>query len=71
LQDALEELADAGIDDIAMTAVSFTNALRGAEALKRRHARFVNKSDDRDAARRRRLRYAGERAGRQRRRRPA
>jgi acyl-CoA hydrolase len=45
LQDALAELAEAGIDDIAMTAVSFTNTLRGAEALKRaqrRHARFVN-----------------------------
>jgi acyl-CoA hydrolase len=45
LQDALAELTEAGIDDIAMTAVSFTNTLRGAEALKRaqrRHARFVN-----------------------------
>jgi acyl-CoA hydrolase len=41
----LRELADAGSEDIAMTAVSFTNSLRGNEPLKRaqrRHARFVN-----------------------------
>jgi acyl-CoA hydrolase len=41
----LRELADAGSEDIAMTAVSFTNSLRGNEQMKRaqrRHARFVN-----------------------------
>ncbi|HEV8553751.1 MAG TPA: acetyl-CoA hydrolase/transferase C-terminal domain-containing protein [Casimicrobiaceae bacterium] len=41
----LRELADAEIHDIAMTAVSFTNSLRGNEMLKRaqrRHARFIN-----------------------------
>jgi len=41
----LRELADAGSEDIAMTAVSFTNSLHGNETLKRaqrRHARFVN-----------------------------
>jgi acyl-CoA hydrolase len=41
----LRELADDEVDDIAMTAVSFTNSLRGNEVLKRaqrRHARFIN-----------------------------
>ena len=42
---ALRELADEGLDDIAMTAVSFTNSLLGDETLKRaqrRHGRFIN-----------------------------
>ena len=45
LYQVLHELSDAEIDDIAMTAVSFTNSLRGDETLKRaqrRHARFIN-----------------------------
>jgi len=45
LYQALRELDDAQIADIAMTAVSYTNSLLGDEALKRaqrRHARFVN-----------------------------
>jgi acyl-CoA hydrolase len=45
LYQALRELRDDQIGDIAMTAVSYTNTLLGSEALKRaqrRHARFVN-----------------------------
>jgi acyl-CoA hydrolase len=45
LYQALRELDDEQIADIAMTAVSYTNSLLGNEALKRaqrRHARFVN-----------------------------
>lgn len=41
----LREMAPADLDDICMTAISFTNALYGDEALKRQHrrnARFVN-----------------------------
>jgi acyl-CoA hydrolase len=41
----LREMSPADLDDICMTAISFTNALYGDEALKRQHrrdARFVN-----------------------------
>jgi acyl-CoA hydrolase len=41
----LRELGDEDVNDIAMTAVSFTNSLRGNETLKRaqrRHGRFIN-----------------------------
>ena len=45
LYQALRDLGDDEIGDIAMTSVSYTNSLLGDEALKRtqrRHARFVN-----------------------------
>jgi acyl-CoA hydrolase len=45
LYQALRDLGDDEIADIAMTSVSYTNSLLGDEALKRaqrRHARFVN-----------------------------
>jgi acyl-CoA hydrolase len=41
----LREMSPADLDDICMTAISFTNALYGDEALKREHrrdARFIN-----------------------------
>jgi acyl-CoA hydrolase len=45
LYEALRDLGDDQIADIAMTAVSYTNSLLGDEALKRaqrRHARYIN-----------------------------